>query len=366
MPESTPLVQFPELSSTALVLVLFLFFGLLILAIGLDLRRRITAQKRRVLAEWRAAKEILADRELSDEELELVEDIVLRFASRAPLRAITVRHEFDVCVEKAMENAFEHESTRAFEALGLKLRDIRSQLSLDYVPFGQEIVSTRELHAGQWVSVADPSKEAPDWSRMMIERIDESYLYAGPKEPNKKTPLRLSAGDQVRVRLWRDEDARYLFTTTLASVDDAPPMWRMYHTNDLSRMQARNYFRIRHDQPTTIGILNSPVDGTEVNLAKRRPVAKLRGRITSLSAGGCALVVQQEVSKQVMLRLTLELSDKDEIDLEAKIIATSSISGGRFLLRVAFTGLDDERRDEVAKYVLHRQQHSISTRDSAP
>lgn len=365
MPESEPLVQFPMLSPTVVALLLAFLVGLIVLAISIEIYRRVASRRKRIGAEWNSVHEILTERKLSESDQALLEQMVRRFSPKTPLRAVTTRHEFDTCVAQAMQESLEQGDEKEMESLGGRLRDIRCELSLDYVPLGQKISSTRELHGGQWLSIAPAADASPKWARMIVERVDEAYLYVAPRtQPGQAAP-RIAAGTDVKVRLWRDEDARYLFTTVLAGVEDGPAIWRLLHTNELGRMQARNHYRVRYDQNTTVSLLNGSVDGDDSDVSKRRAVAKIRGRITSLSAGGCAVVVQQEISKQVMLRLNLELSPEKSLDLEAKIIASSSISGGRYLLRAAFVGLDDERRDAVAKYVLQRQQHKIAAREAA-
>ncbi len=85
-------------------------------------------------------------------------------------------------------------------------------------------------------------------------------------------------------------------------------------------------------------------------------MTKLRGRITNLSAGGCALVVQQPIPIQVLLRITVELDDWEPFDVFARVIATTPISGGRSFVRASFVAVDDEMRDKIARYIIRRQQ----------
>jgi len=89
-------------------------------------------------------------------------------------------------------------------------------------------------------------------------------------------------------------------------------------------------------------------------------VTRMRGRITSLSAGGCAVVLKQPVARQVMLRLGIEMPGGKTLETEADIVASSAISGGRYLLRLQFVGLSDEERDLIARYVLQKQQTRLA------
>ncbi len=334
-------------------------------AISIEYYRRSEARRKRIQAEWRSAFEILKERSLSDIEQELIEDVIRRNLPHAPLRALTVRHEFDKCVANEMARLDKAGDRDAFQTMGERLRDIRAQLGLDYLPLGQRITSTRELVSGQWFSIAHARNTSPQWTRMRVDRVDEAYVYVS-SHPKKGEPSPIfHDGDAVRCRLWRDEDARYAFSTTVASYEDLPPQWRLDHANDLIRTQARDHFRVRHDQHTTVDILNASLDGDDSDIAKRRVVTKLRGRVTSLSAGGCALVIPQEVSRQVLLRIELEVDEEEPMLVGARIVSSSGISGDRVLVRAAFVNLDDAHRDRIAKYVLQRQQHLIAAREAA-
>jgi c-di-GMP-binding flagellar brake protein YcgR len=362
--DSNSIVHFPAPSATTLVLIGLALTFMAIAAIAIAYYQRNETRRRRIGAEWRSALEIMKEREMTEDEIELVEDIIRRHLPDYPLRVVTVRHEFDECTRREMERLDGEPGGDTYREMGERLRDIRLQLGLDYIPFGQKIDSTRELYSGQWISVSHAKSATPKWTRMRVDRVDEAYFYVSshPKQ-GEPSPV-FHEGDIVRCRLWRDEDARYSFETQVAGHDDAPPGWRFEHSGGLNRVQARDHYRVRHDQPSNVGLLNAALDGDDSDLANRRTVTKLRGRVTSLSAGGCALVVPQEVSRQVVLRIELELGGDEPMNVHARIVATSGISGGRVLVRAEFIGLDDGERDRIAKFVHRKQQHIIAAREA--
>lgn len=358
--QSDQLVQLPSPSNNVLVMVLMAFLALLLVAVLMDVFRRRAVRKGRTDAEWRSVRDIFKEKELSEKEMGIVQALIKRHAPAAPLRVVTVRQEFEGCVDAEMALLEAKGDQEEFDRVGVELRDIRALLSLDYVPLGQKINSSRDLVAGQSLSVAQANREDQEWAAAMIEDVDESYFYISAQDRESNAFPRLRVGEEARFRLWRDEDARYLFTARVAAKEGPPPVWKLKHTNELNRYQARAHFRVRFNQAVQVGILNAPVDGDVSNVRDRRPVSRLRGRVTSLSAGGCALVLQQPVAKQILLRIAVELpGDGTPLELEARIVSSAPISGGRQLIRTAFVGLDDERRDRLAKYVLHRQQQSI-------
>jgi hypothetical protein len=84
----------------------------------------------------------------------------------------------------------------------------------------------------------------------------------------------------------------------------------------------------------------------------------LRGQITNVSAGGFAVIVPQAIPAQVLIRVTLELDlePAEPFDVDARIVGTTQLPGGRYLIRAAFFEEDADKRELIAKYVVHRQQ----------
>ena len=356
MNDSLPLIQFPEPGAAVLWGLGILFAGLMLLAFVLERRRRGRGRRERLRSEWASFDDVMREREASPAETELLKGLVSRHAPDSPLRAVTVRQEFDRLVEAAMARATGERKSDAFETLGAQLREIRRMLRLDRVPYGQQLQSTRDLEPGQHLTVVGAADEGGRGWRMIIESVDEAYLYLERAAVADPAPS-LNPGDGVRCRLWRDDDARYTFGTEVAARDEEG-VWRLAHTSDVARVQAREHFRVRFNQPAAVAVLNAPVGDDLGNLRARRPVTRIRGRITSLSAGGCALVLNQLVARQVMLRVNLELEDgQPPLEAEARIIAVAQLSGERQLVRTEFVGLDEPARERIAKYVLHRQQH---------
>lgn len=360
MNESEPLVQLPVPSTFTLVMLGLGFALLLFAAVGYEFNRRRQRFRTRRALEWRAAHEIFEERNLGPESVALLERIIERHAPETPLRAVTTRDGFERCVEPEMSDLRSKKNAGAFEETGIHLRDIRTELGLDYIPVGQRIHSTRELHESQWVSVSRPDEKKPQWVRMMVEDVNEAYLSLGIKEEQDSTVPHFDSGDTVRCRLWRDEDARYIFDTKVARYSDEPPTWKLHHTHQLDRTQTRADFRVRHDQPVSLGIANAPLDGRESKPGARPLVTRIRGRITSLSAGGCAVVVNQPVSRQVQLRLQVELPSEMILEADARIVSSAAISGGRYLIRARFIGLSDDERDLIAKHVMLKQQTQLA------
>jgi PilZ domain len=348
------ILQFPVPSREYLAVAAAILLGFIILAILIEFFRQRRQRTARTSAAWHTIDEILDEKQVSQAERHLLARIIRKHSPDDPLRPITVRQQFDHCVEAHMNGLKAPVTNERFAQAGAQLRDIREALALDYVPVGQRICSTRELHEGQslWLALASDTK--PRWFQGNVASLDEASVRVTLHEDERKPEFRI--GNEVRCRLWREDDARYMLNVRYVAYDPDSETYTISHTSNMRRLQARAHYRVRHEQGTPVAVLNRPVDDNFKKIHERQPITKSRGRITNLSAGGCALVLRQSVPLQVLLRITLEMEDTAPIEVIVAIVGTSPISGGRYLVRGRFVAIDEETRDEIARYIVHRQQ----------
>jgi hypothetical protein len=304
-------------------------------------------------------KKIAKEKELADQEIKQLISFVQRRSPGHPLWAITVRQHFDHCIEQEMEALRAGGHTKEYEEAGSQLRDIRLRLGLDYIPFGQRILSTRELHMGQSVWLPTSSETPPHWMRTDVSGLDEAYFYLRLPDLAALEKPKFKPGNEVECQMWREDDGRYTFRAALIRFDTAPATLVFRHTSQLSRIQSRAHFRIRHNQPVSLGILNAPANGSEEGIAERPVVTHLHGRITNLSAGGLALITQQPIPRHVFLRLTLELPETEPVEVNGRIVSATPLPNGQHLVRIAYLGLAEEMREKIAKHVLRHQQLNL-------
>lgn len=356
-----PILNVPAQQTSGPVWLAVALLALLAVAIVVEFTRQRVQARRRLLREWETLRQIATERELSDDEWDRLRACIERGSPRDPLRAATVRQEFDRCVEREMTALRERGDPSAYEAVGAQLRDVRVRLGLDYVAFGQRIASTRELPPGQELWLAAASEGRPSWRAATVVAVDEAYLQVTPSDG--ELPPYIEAGGRVRGRAWRGEDGRYEFTVPVARIETNPPTLFLYHTSDLSRTQAREYFRIRYEDTLSVGILDpAPQEGDD-SARFVEPQTWLRCRVTSLSAGGIALVASQPVPAHVGLRIPLELPDLDPLELNARIVGTQPVGAGHYLVRATFVDIPDEARDRLARFVALRQQAQTAEDD---
>jgi len=361
--DTNTILLFPAMTPGMLLGLVVVFIGLVALAVVIEYWRRGRARAQREALEWKTAQEIAQENGIPDEEWRMFQPVLMRWCEGFPLRTVTTRQYFDDCVQSEMNRLMIHANSEEFDRVGAFLRTIRVRLGLDYIPFGQRIHSTKELYTGQAIWLTD-SRGHHEWVKFVVRAVDEATFVASPEVKLEYRTAGLEVGGTAKCRMWREDDARYAFMVPVKRLNDAKQQVAFGHTATLERKQARAHFRVRYEQSAVVGILNMAVDGDTSDLHERPIVTKLTGRITSLSAGGLALIVQQALPRQVLLRITLNLPESDPLQVEAEIVGTSELSGGRRLVRAAYVGVDDETRDTIARYVLRRQQPLVGSSHS--
>ena len=358
MQDSAGLVNWNSASNQTLIGVAVAFLVLLAGALILEVFRQRRQRRNRTAAAWHAVEAIEKEKGFSADERRALADLIRRWAHDEPLRVATTRLHFDACVEKEMESLRQQGDTKTFETMGTTLRDIRCRLALDFVPLGQRIHSTRELFQEQEVWLAGEADKPPQWIRGTIAQSNEAVFLVAPREFLERGRPAFRPGDRFRFRLFRDEDARYAFATEFVRHESEPPNLVFLHTSELNRIQSREHYRIRHEQTTNVGVMNAPLDTGSPTTRDRRIVTRLRGQITNVSAGGFALIVPQAIPAQVLIRVTLELEFEatEPFEVDARIVGTTPLPGGRCLVRAAYYETDTDKREIIARYVIHRQQ----------
>lgn len=328
-------------------------------AIMLELRRRRQERKRFLASERRALSDLLEDREVDGNDKKLVMGIVEKYAADQPYRFATRRHVFDGCMDRYFNALSETADEETIALQGAQLRDVRTRLGLDYVPLGQRILSTRELYSGQVLWACPALGREPRWFQLKTTTVDEAAFYLVPVGSDGAPDFQ--PGDVVKFRLWREDDARYLFEARIAGRESDPLTWRADHAVSLTRSQARAHYRIRFDDTAHISILNAPLGDRVEGLDTSPPVTQMYGRITSLSGGGLAISFQQPMPKQMVMRVPFKLPGFDPLIVaHVRPTGAQNVGGGRSLVRGKFVGMDEETRDAITRYVFQKQKQSAS------
>lgn len=348
-------LQFPQATNSTLLGLAGVLVALFGGAIAIEILRK-RFQRRRILdAEWQGIHDLVTDRKLSERQRDVLLGMVRRHGGADPLSLLTVRQRFDQCVERELQVHIERGDLARFQELGSALNEIRVLLSLDYIAYGRSIQSSRELRPGQplWVgSAADGPKLLG-----MIASADEAFFKVVLKDQQAAARIALEPGATGHFRLWREDDGRYQFETPLnVGKGSLGAPYAFMHTSKLLRIQERCHYRVHCDFDTVLELLTftaGPDSGDR----------RVPARIVSLSAGGFAGLTRQTLPLEGMLRLALPLPGERGLDVEARLVGSQSLGGGRFILRGQFLGSYQGVQEAIARYVAKRQQPSREGRE---
>ncbi len=344
--------EYKELFNLAALALL----SLIVLAVVLDILRRRKQSRIRLEQAWQKAEALAYERGFAEQDWDLLRSVIETWTPKAPLETMSNRVAFDECVDAELAELESAGDFDEYERVGVELRKFRAMLGLDFVPFGQPISSTRELNTGQslWISVEVQGDKK--WFRTRIAQVDEAHFYAIPWPGHAKVSSPPEAGTRVQCRMWRADDARYRFSTELMRYESETSAWVFHHTDDLERIQSREYYRIHLEQSTTVEVIDRQGIKDIDSLPETPPVSRLAGKIVNLSGGGCAIVVDETVPASAYIRIKLKLPGEPPIKLYARVVDVTPLMHDRRLLRTCFVGTDDDTRDRIAQYVLYRQQ----------
>jgi hypothetical protein len=273
MEVTAALIEFPEPSALSLIGIAVVLASITFALFENDYFKKATLQKTVNKIQHKAVLDIYEDKKLDDSETELLDRIIDQHAHENPLRAVTTRDGFGQCVQVEMHRIATESDKDIFRETGIKLRDIRNTLGLDYVPIGKPVHSSRELHVSQIISVAQDNGSNSSWKPMVLQEIDEAYLYISRKSDS--TIARFEDCDKVLCKLWHDEDAQYVFLSRIVFHGEARAEWRLSHNEQkMDRTQSREHFRMRYEQNTNVEILNASANEEPEYIKRRRAVTR--------------------------------------------------------------------------------------------
>jgi hypothetical protein len=348
------LQHFPDLRGSTFAVAAGICLGIFVFTLLLEWWRRVRERRVRLQEEWAEVHALMREKDLAEDQRDALVRLLRRHASRGPLKAVTRRSHFDACVSREIAALRSHMPVEELESAGEAWRVIRIALGLDFIPIGQSISSTRELYLHQhlWVAPATGGEPA-QWHPAQVTRVNEAFFVVTLEDAGEP---HVRDGAMVHCRLWREDDGRYAFDAKLVRAQNRPAGWLLRHTEDLRRTQSRAHYRISHEQPAEVDVVEAPLSGSFEDVFTRAEVARMHGRITSLSGGGFAVTLTQPLPQQVLLRLVLMLDEPgDGMLVAGRVVGSQSLFGGRYLIRCAFVAMQEEQLNHITHYVFRRQ-----------
>jgi len=357
--------------SEGITFIRILFFavvlGLVVVAL-LSEHRKQRKERRRILEErWKQFSDELELHSVSAEEACLLKEMAEGHDLERPVDMFRSRRIFDECVNKRISR-FKSEKLNpdALKSIARKLASVRRKLSLDVMPAGYHIISSRGISVGQTVEVQIAPNPKLSFASKVLEADDLEIVIQAPTDNAVLRAIR--PGSVVLVEFSRDSDARYRFETPVIRVE-SKGTGRVYleHTVDVERYQSREYFRAMMMEPIffypiseeQLAQFNSIEPPAEDSLLLEMGLREISGDASTISGGGIAIVSPEkfEVERPLLISVDPYL-ERPVGPIPARICSISSLPGRRYLLRTAFTDLDESVRDTVINYVSRLQVQS--------
>ena len=320
-------IQYWNSESTSAYIILFLFFALLILFffIGILFQKKLRQNNLK-----RYFINFAKEKNLTKREIEILWNYSQKM-DRDPILVLEFKAPFEKIIDLYIKN-----DPDADENI---VKDLRKKLGFEvqspYVP----LVTTKDIEIFQNGRMIFSNNYAIN---VALYDKDEWYMYW--LAIDNDVPANIQPGEHVKVVFVRNEDGIYSFELPIADIieDGKQTIIKIPHTFELSRMQRREYPRVKTDIAVTIKFHENTVEG----------------KIVDLSAGGARICSDDKtlVSKLApgdTINLNFALDEKNytilstilEIEKKAKSVC----------LRVLFAQLPQKIKNEILEYVQKEQ-----------
>jgi hypothetical protein len=351
--------------------------GLAVLAIAviLELIRSHLARKKKDEELWRDFEEVAIEKGLTGKELTLCKEMARSLVADKPMRLLMSKQTFDEGAGQRIGKLWSSGATNEeLESASDVLGEIRRKLGLTFVPFGRRLTSTRGLQPDQKLTLElEKGAGATRFMATVLDVTDLGIVISPPESAAGQVTL--EEGQNVRVALWRADDARYMFATRVHKpMYSAKLAVMLEHADKLERTQARTFYRVRVSLPITVAELVSqePEELEKVSDVGLLPTRRqFMGTLGSISGGGVSLVSKSRVNVDDLIRVEIDLArayleieqpppaDADErhkVQAVCKVVSVSALPGPRYLVRGSFALINETDRDRIVRFVNVKEQ----------
>jgi hypothetical protein len=313
-------------------MILLVLLGLLAMVIGalavFVVQNRRTRQARELQSE-RAKEQALSKLKLSDRERAILDRLVGMVSDPATRGHLVL----------TSQSVFSHCTSRLIAARGAtdaEVAALRVRLGFARGSTEKKVTSTAILPPGLRLLVVQRETKkfyatvSGAAAAGLVAHIEDADVIA----PGPGTELRC---------LFNVRSGTFQFDTVVSGVDGQT--LRMAHSEKITRMQRRKYYRARTNLPARIGVAGS----------QEQPALT---RLIDLSGGGASLenpAVRFHTGDEVQIRFSA--FDGKEYNLVAEV---GRVSHGGRVLHVVFSPMTDTARDRLIAFVLSLRKRGLA------
>lgn len=291
---------------------------------------------------------------LTEREISELRSLLRHEPSSSPQAVFQSVSFFERCLHAEVQE-LQHTRMPAEERdmLATVLRNIRTKLGFNVLPFEHPLVSTRNISVGQVLSVFGQSRKSPLIQRAAV--VDNTpFLLRIQYNVQQEDAVKFSLGDPVKLVFARQNDGFYGIPIQVAGFDNAGTV-SFYHTLDLKRNQLRQYVRIEVNIPLKFRLITtSDPDKSEVKRGQM-----VEGRVADISGGGMSFLSSVALKPGDTVSLNFRLPQTAFGGTVGRILRVSLQEGRtqtQFRHHVEFQNLPQGKRERIVKYVFERQR----------
>jgi c-di-GMP-binding flagellar brake protein YcgR len=227
------------------------------------------------------------DAGFSVKEIELLRRLAVKSNMEDPISLYYSQTQMDLCIRSLVKNmhlAGDQGVQKGQDFLS-KLYDYRKKIEMNKPKIKHGIFNSRQITEGQNLRIL--IKGTGVFKSQVIKCTNQSLMVSRPitnEEPGSFS----WAGQQISVYFWRDDDAGYVFDTSVMDevISQGLPSLKIAHSDSLFRTQKRKSIRVKIHKPAFLYHLVNDDDAYMLELSPG-----LKCHLEDISDTGCAITV---------------------------------------------------------------------------
>lgn len=311
----------------------YLLLGLLLLVALLSLfawewKKAARLQLRKSSVGWSRFRAAASAWRLSPEQLQLLELIVRSSSIRDVDAVFSNASVFETMVDRWVSK---NPSAKRVS----QIRELRELLGYGQLSPSVQLVSTRQLNAGDRVKLLTQTGEEP--VSTVIDQLDDlSWAVRNVQG------IHLSPSDMVVVHYSRVGDGEYRIAASVSSC--STHQIKLFHSMEFEYFRMRNWVRIELSLPALMVLPSQKEQAISVWL-------------TDISGGGASFKTTEKLEIGTVVELSFKAQNHDFSAIKSQIVRTQQ---DRFLstCSVEFVELDTQEREKLVRYIFDLQRIS--------
>ncbi len=187
----------------------------------------------------------------------------------------------------------------------------------------------------------------------ILELSRSQFLISWPERHHIRIPVEV---EQLDINVVRT-DAVYSATCPVVRQDDAAIVLEIPPTEEVRRIQRRDFVRVVAGLPAALKILEIP-DGLD-------GPSKLGAMMLDISGGGCALRTSESLPVGTLVAMAVDFPDSGPLVIYGRVQRVSPSMMRQQLVQhvgLQFIDLDEGTRSSIVRYVFARQRDAAMAR----